>query len=375
VSSSTAGDHSSARVCVLEGHDFGEWQAGFVTGQRPSRLPYGMEWLSNAGFDLRHSDLTHSSRGLARLLRFKDPVLPYGLRFNGALGQAAVALPLLARSDVCLSIFEHHAAVYAYLRSLRPLRLPPMVLVSCYLAEWLRSRDETERRLAHRAAGAAAAITVYSANQVDIVHAAAGVPIERLHVVPYGVDSHFYRPPTQSWRGQFVGAVGRDSGRDWRTFLRAAATTPEIPFKLATPRHMLDGLDIPPNVEHVGEVDHLGYRRLLTEAALIVVPTHDFNYPTGQSVMLEAMASGAPVVVPNTRAMSDYVTSAARTYAVGDAQDLSRRVRELWHDPAQRNIMGRNARVVARQRFDTLVMWRQIGAVIASVVESCQRLV
>jgi glycosyltransferase involved in cell wall biosynthesis len=359
-------------VTVLEGHDFGRWSEEHRGGSRPSALPYGLEDLRVRGLRLRHADATHSDRALARMLRRKDPDLPYELRFNGALGQVLLSLPQLLGSDLCLSVFEHHAGVYARLVARARAVLPPLVLMSCYIAQWLTEGPEPLRRLAIRIAGAAQAITVFSSNQVEIIRARTGVAEELIHVVPYGIDTDFYVPPESTGSGRragFVAAIGKDEGRDWRTFLAAAALTPEIPYKLATAKWMLTGLTLPANVQFLGQVEHQEYRGLLRDAAVVVIPTKPYAYPTGQSVLLEAMASGAPVVVPATPAMSDYTTEAAGTYAVGDPRDLATVVTELWDDPQRREAMSEAARREARNRFDTANMWEAIAPVLKSAAE------
>jgi len=322
----------------LEGHDFSAWRAEHERGDRPSGLPYGLEWLERADVDLRHADLTYRDDPVGRLLRSRDSSLPYGLRYQGALGQVATSLPLIARSDVCLSIFEHHADVYRRVRAIARRILPPLVLVSCYLAQWLQHGSPAPRRRAVGIARSAQAITVFSSNQVAILTELAGIAPDRIVVVPYGIDTDFYTPGIGAGHPSpgYVLAVGKDAGRDWGTFLAAAAQTPQIPYRLATASWMLEGLTVPPNVDFVGEVDHRTYRQLLRDSELVVLPTHDYAYPTGQSVLLEAMACGQPTIVANTSAMSDYVTPAVRTYELADAADLSRAVADLWQQRATR---------------------------------------
>jgi glycosyltransferase involved in cell wall biosynthesis len=355
-------------VTIFEGHDFGDWAALHRRGDRPSLLPYGLERLEAAGLRVRHSDFTHSDASPARLLRSRDGRLPYHLRFRGALGQVLVSLPQIARSAACVSIFEHHASIYQRMRSLRLGRLPPLVLVTCYLAQWLRDGSADLQSGARRVAHGARALTVFSRNQVEILRERAGVPPERVTVVPYGIDTSFYTPDGAPDGSPYVAVVGKDDGRDWPTFLAAARQTPGIPYRLATEPSMLAGLDVPDNVRLLGRVDHLRYRDLLRGAALVVVPTKDFAYPTGQSVLLEAMACGRPVVVTHTPAMDDYVTEAARTHAVGDAGGLAEAVASLWDDRAARERMGEAARRLASTRFDTRHMWDAVLPAILEVV-------
>ena len=150
------------RVAVLEGHDFSAWRDEHESGVRPSELPYGLEHLQRLGVELRHSDLTHADDPVGRLLRSRDSSLPYVLRYRGALGQVVTSLALLALSDVCVSIFEHHADVYRRLSARMQHVLPPLVLVSCYLAQWLRAGAPPLRRRAVAIARDSAAITVFS---------------------------------------------------------------------------------------------------------------------------------------------------------------------------------------------------------------------
>ena len=352
------------RAGILEGHDFDAWRSGHARGERPSALPYGLDHLSPA-IEVSHCDATHADGPVSRLLRSRDARLPYVLRYRGALGQVVTSLPLLARCDVCVSIFEHHADVYSRLRARAKRTLPPMVLISCYLSEWLTGNDEGLRRRAMEIARGAAAITVFSANQVEIVRDAAGVPVERITVIPYGIDIDFYTPADEANRpaithgagSPYVAAIGKDDGRDWWTFLEAAALTPEIPYRLATAPRMLEGLHVPDNVHFLGEVGHDAYRQLLRDSALVVVPTHDFAYPTGQSVLLETIACGRPAVVTATNAMRDYLSSATAAYALHDPRDLARVVSALWRDEPALTRMTMAARPIAEECFSTRRMW------------------
>ncbi len=350
---------TTVKLTILEGHSFSAWSDEYARGERPSRLPYGLEQLSSPSVEVLHSDLTHSEGRVANMLRKADPRLAYGLRYRGALGQVITSLPLVLRSDACVSIFEHHANVYRRLQTIGSQRLPPLVLISCYLAQWLRSSDTSLRATAQLVARAASAITVFSSNQVDIVVEEAGVPPERIDVIPYGIDTEFYRPaPTGPADPPYVVAAGRDEGRDWSTFLAAARNTPGIPYRLATAPWMLEGLELPPNVEFVGEVDHLGYRELLRQAEFAVVPTYEFAYPTGQSVLLEALACGRPVVVTHTAAMADYLNPAVLATPPGDANQLAGAIAGLWDDRDGRVSMSRLARDTAREHYSTAVLWQ-----------------
>ena len=94
--------------------------------------------------------------------------------------------------------------------------------------------------------------------------------------------------------------AGLDRGRDYATFMLAVSEL-DYPVKVVCPRPLLADLRIPDNVELLGGVDKTRYRELLQGAAVVVVPIRPaVAYPTGQSVLLNAMACQVPTVVTDT---------------------------------------------------------------------------
>lgn len=63
----------------------------------------------------------------------------------------------------------------------------------------------------------------------------------------------------------------------------------------------------PPNMILKTPVSMEEHRTLLRSTGLVVVPTHDLAYPTGRSVLPEAMACGRPAAVTGTDGMTDYI--------------------------------------------------------------------
>ncbi|WP_416375659.1 glycosyltransferase [Neomicrococcus lactis] len=63
----------------------------------------------------------------------------------------------------------------------------------------------------------------------------------------------------------------------------------------------------PPNVRIHAPVTIDAHRSNLRRAELVVVPTHELQYPTGQSVLLESMACGTATAVTDTPAMREYI--------------------------------------------------------------------
>ena len=130
------------------------------------------------------------------------------------------------------------------------------------------------------------------------------IPPHRIQVNAFGVDEAFWRPSTEGSEGEnYLLAIGNDSNRDYELLLAAAAKI-EHKIKLVTRRQLPDTL--PPNVEHLygswhtQALDDQGLRRLYQQALGVIVPLKDSVQPSGQSVTLQAMACGTPVILTKT---------------------------------------------------------------------------
>ncbi len=123
------------------------------------------------------------------------------------------------------------------------------------------------------------------------------------------VDTHYYSPSLADGPsgGGGVVAVGGDSRRDYATLI-AAARMSGIPLTLVCFPRNIAGLDLPAAVTLRSNIPHGEYRSLLHTADLVVTPTVAPAYPSGQSVVLEAMSMGRATLTTDSAAMREYVT-------------------------------------------------------------------
>jgi len=88
------------------------------------------------------------------------------------------------------------------------------------------------------------------------------------------------------------------------------------------------------------------------------------RYPSGQTVVLEAMATAKPLVLTDSPAMRDYVRRTSRQCwsrpaireAVAGALD------ELLADSARRRRLGLAGREAVERRFNQEQLWAQVAA-------------
>lgn len=212
--------------------------------------------------------------------------------------------------------------------------------------------------------------------------AALGAPLERVAVVPCGVDLDRFTPhgPRDSRDGRHrILSLGRMVERKGvETTIRAlrevagaelvvaggrdAATDPEIARLTA----VAEGCGVRDRVRFVGQVARDDVPALMRSADVVVsVPWYE---PFGM-VPLEAMACGVPVIASAVGGHLDTVVD-GRTGALVPPRDeaaLAQRLRELLADPSRLAAMGSAgaARARARYAWDTVagqteLLYRQV---------------
>jgi glycosyltransferase involved in cell wall biosynthesis len=188
---------------------------------------------------------------------------------------------------------------------------------------------------------------------------AIGVPDHKLEVVINGVDTEEYRPgaadraalglPGDAPLGLFVGDL-RSTIKNLDGVLRALVEVPEAHLAVVG---RLDGSPFPALAEELGlsqRVHFLGFRSdvnvLMRAADFFALPSRRDSCPL---VLLEALASGLPVLTARTVGTAGLVADGAGVVVEGpdDESTLIEGVRLLVRDPVRRRTMSREARRIA----------------------------
>jgi glycosyltransferase involved in cell wall biosynthesis len=278
----------------------------------------------------------------------------------------------IARSSVTIAMFESQANFVAMARALRipGFRHGKLMVIECWLARDAPRFSPFRRCLYRFTYRSVDCVVCFSSNQVALLSEALGIPEHRITFVPFGIDSEFFAPATDPVDGDYVLAVGRDAERDWSTFFDAVRNL-DVPVKVVCRVERIAGLDVPANVEVLGMVSRAEYRNLLARARVVVIATNPVAYPTGQSVLLEAMSTGRCCVVTETPALVDYLFDDAMLCTPPrDPEALGVAIRRALDDDDLRRKIGARARARVVERFDAGRMWNQIGDLVGSLARA-----
>ena len=203
-----------------------------------------------------------------------------------------------------------------------------------------------------------------------------GVPDERIRVIMNGVDLNEFRPGPgrrSDWRlpegvplALFAGDI-RTPRKNLDTVLHALVEATDLHLAVAG---ATEGSPYPALSDQLGltaRVHFLGYRRdvaaLMRAADLFVFPS---RYEACSLVLLEALASGLPVITAKTAGGAEVVTSECGIVLLDpdDALGLAAALRSLAADAGARASMGCAARRVAERQS-----WSQMAEVY---LETCR---
>ncbi len=181
------------------------------------------------------------------------------------------------------------------------------------------------------------------------------LPDDVISVNHFGVDTKFWQPDASTPR-DIVFAIGNDGRRDFSTLVAAADRIP-LPVHIVTKMPLPAGL--PPNVTqhrgswHGAEFSDGQIRALYQRARVVVVPLHPTTQPSGQSVTLQAMACGCPVVLTETEGLwsREQLRDGQNVLFVrpGDSAQLAARVREVIEDETAADRLSRAGRASVEQ--------------------------
>lgn len=199
---------------------------------------------------------------------------------------------------------------------------------------------------------------------------------ERLHFIPFGVDTVFHQPRFDR-RAEYILAAGKDNGRDYATVLEAARSLPDVPFEIICGRRNLSpDIALPQNVRVRYDVSLAEWNKAFLDAKLLLLLTHPDDFSdgsdcSGQTALLQAMACGLPVIASRKQYLDDYVADEREILSVPpyDAQGVVRQIRRL-SDERFRMRLAESARKRVETEFSSRTMGDRLAALFLSLAHN-----
>lgn len=200
------------------------------------------------------------------------------------------------------------------------------------------------------------------------------VPVTRIEVNQFGVDTTFWKPAEDE--GNYILSVGNDERRDYGLLIRVAA---KIEDKVIIVTRRKISSDLPPNVEivkggwHEEALTDEKLRNLYQNASLVVIPLTESPQPSGQSVCLQAMACGKPVVLTKTKGLWSHQMMRGNKNIVfvppSNENVLLSTIKQLLSNSKVRKKIGCNARDTACTEANIIDFSARLESLCCRVLE------
>lgn len=332
---------------------------------------FGMDEIASRGAVVHHN-LERARPAWARPAG--DVANALATPLAGLGGDFTAVLPSLRAangSDVVFGTVDTVAIPLVLLKRAGMLRRP-LVYASIGLWERLdRLADEGKRARLRNAFRGVHTLVVYAEREADVLRDwLAPEQAPRVVFVPFGVDVESFRPDLNRPPTTDVVSVGADPRRDFDTLLRIAARHPSMTFHIVTTGDRARSLPRHENVTVETDVPLETVRDRIAEARVVALPVRDNVYSGATTVLLQAMASGKPVVVSRTDAIATGYELAdganCRLVPPGDGVAFERTLLEtLTGADAARNLGIR-----ARQTVERNFSWERYTSALWDVLVS-----
>ena len=341
------------RVAFVYPNPRGTLTARIAAGDAPDTNLLGQNHLHEFGIDAYAYD---------SLLRRSTPRNPLLHRLTWHARE--LTLPFELRdADLVVTPLANILPLAARLR-----RRPRVLLLSYHLVSaWDRAGRARRRLLRSSLAATAGILTVAEAARERLV-ARTGLAPSHVRTATLGVDTRWWTPTALPSDG-YVLSVGRDLARDYETFTRAVAGL-DTRAVIVAKEENLRRVTVPDNVEVRLNISPGEVRDLYAGARCVVVPVLPESDARGTEnsgtiALLEAMASGRPVVVSERAYLREYTSpQTARTFAPGDADALRNELVSLLADDDAAAALAAAARRAVEERHSTRHFAEQLARAI-----------
>jgi glycogen(starch) synthase len=349
-------------VCTLQRHEPGSPPVAddeIVDGIRVLRASADLPWLPEDDLVARMASANHQLVGMTAHLGSWRPDVVHAhdwlVAWAGDTLKAVWGVPLVA-------------TIHATERGRHGGHLPPGMPAAINAVEWWLTYQARE-------------VIACSRFMVREVVSGFELPVEKVHLVPNGVDPlRWQQPDGTAAREPLVVAWGRvQYEKGFQVLVRAIAElrqrVPGVHCIIAGRGTYLPELQTQIDVEGVTDiVDLAGFvpddelHRILRRAGCVIIPS---LYEPFGIVALEGMAAGAPTIVARTGGLAEIVdgTGAGLLFEPGNHHDLADRISSVLTDPA----LAASMTARAAELIDDHYTWDAIAATTLDVYDTARR--
>lgn len=217
-------------------------------------------------------------------------------------------------------------------------------------------------------------IHIFCISKAEQSHLRVNLPRSKIRYFPFGVDANFWTPGSSSCKSGYVLAIGNDPSRDWNTLVNSwEVDMPTLKIVTSLPvKHEATNIEVVRGDWRSQKISDHDILSLYRGARCVVVPLKDTMQPAGQSVCLQAMSCGVPVIITNILGIWDkgFIKNGYSCTLVppGDPIALRYAVKNVLKDESSSKAMSVTARQIIRKEYDAESMANTLVSAVEEVL-------
>lgn len=265
----------------------------------------------------------------------------------GILSSLLTALKLYLRKkdfDLVIISGEKAGVFFSLLQTFLPFKKTPSLMFGCL---WYRAENSFKRFLKRiqikLMSKSVQLFLVWVKREIEDYSKEFGIPEEKLRFFPYHTTCEIYDCKPEI--GDYIFSGG-NRDRDYETLVEAIRDLKVKVIIATNNKSLLEGIDIPENVETVSATDPQFYE-LLAGSKMVVLPmSGGLLHSGGQQTFLNAMYWEKPVIVTDPQGANDYILDGKTGILIqpGDPVALRKAISYLLENPEESRRMGEEAK-------------------------------
>lgn len=344
-----------------------DWHTGFAN-QQYHRIDY-LELQKNLGVEvLDYTTYDHFLGGMLHKIETQIHSDPY---------LALIGLRQRARHRLVFAMSERAGIPYAFLNRTLPRRKPFVTMFQC----WSDRQEKFIKTFNLFSAMDGVAVHCQSMKQHLVSQ---GLAEEKTHILPYGIDHHFFQPNSHiAPEKNLVVAIGESRSRDYAALFQATTGLP-IQLEVAAAgmwfaREKNNGFkaSLPENAAIISPMTPVRLRNWYARAQFVVLPVRDLLYSAGATSSMEAGSMGKAVIAFRSRGIVDFIIDGETGILVppGDIAGLREAIAFLLANPQEAKRLGENARQRIQEEINIDIYVKKMADFITIYLPRSQALI
>jgi glycosyltransferase involved in cell wall biosynthesis len=199
---------------------------------------------------------------------------------------------------------------------------------------------------------------------------------KKVHFIPFGVDTKFWTPDTiAKTNGGPMLFVGSDLNKNYGLLIKIASSLKDVPFVCITSR--ISQNIITSNVKlicsdwHRELISDIELREYYRKSTAVIIPLKESLQPSGQSVALQAMACGSPVIITKTGGFWEPEQFTHLKHCIfiysNTVDEWSKNIRLLLENENLRSTLSRDGRCLVEERYTSDLFAKRLEELIVNL--------